>query len=134
MGILSLMSACATLSGGLTVTGLHLCALQASKPHARYKRYHNIRYGYYNLLVLTGGLSYYTVLGVYLLWSAFGCSPYKEAVHVAVYTVYFPMVSVVVGAMQMGMGVYGFLRAIGTCSMSTGNYKLTYMSRVRRGL
>ena len=40
----------------------------------------------------------------------------------------FPIVAVVVGAMQLGMGVYGFLRAIGICSMSTGNYKFTYVT------
>jgi hypothetical protein len=117
MGILSLISVCATLIGGLTVSGLHICALQALQPHARTRAYHILRYGYYNILVMVGGMSY-LVLGAYL-WSRFGVGPYYEAVHVAVYTVHFPLVAVLVGSMQTGMGVYGFLRAIGTCSMGT---------------
>ena len=78
---------------------------------------------------MIGGLSYeYTVLGVYL-WSRFGCGPYKEAVHVAVYMVHFPIVAVLVGLMQMGMGVYGFLRAIHVCSMNNkDDYKLFHVT------
>jgi hypothetical protein len=130
MGILSLISVCATLIGGLTVTGLHLCALQAKQPHARSKRYHSLRYGYYNIQVVVGGMSY-LVLGVYL-WSRFGLGPYYEAVHVAVYTIHFPLVAVLVGSMQTGMGVYGFLRAIGKCRMGTidksDDYSFLYLT------
>jgi hypothetical protein len=107
MGVLVLVSVCASLIGGLTVLGLHMCAIMADQPHSRHRAYHQIRLTYYNLLVLIGGLSQW-MLGIYL-WARFGHGPYEEPVHVAAYTVHFPIVSVIVGTFQTFMGLYGIL-------------------------
>jgi len=111
MGVLALISVCATLIGGLTVLGLHVCAILAYQPHGRHKAYHVTRLAYYSLLVLLGGISQ-TLLGMHL-WQRFGFGPYEEPVHVAVYTIHFPCVSVVVGITQMFFGASGFFRATG---------------------
>jgi hypothetical protein len=84
------------------------------QPHSRHKAYHTIRYGYYNALGMLGGLSQLLLLllGVYL-WCRFGFGPYEDPVHVATYTIHFPIIAVLVGTCQTGMGIYGLGRATG---------------------
>ena len=105
MGALVLISVCCSLIGGLTVLGLHMCAIMGGQPHSRHKAYHRIRLVYYCLLVLVGGFSQ-TLLGIYL-WIQFGFGPYPDPVHVPTYTVHFPLVSILVGVVQLAMGFFG---------------------------
>lgn len=119
MGILSLISVCGTLIGGLTVVGLNLCAYLGGQPVDKHRGYYLIRYGYYNILTFLGGISQ-SVLGIYL-GNRFGWGPYRNAVHVAVYTVFFPGIATVVGAVQTLYALYGFLRAMGWVDMSRKN-------------
>jgi Ca2+/Na+ antiporter len=111
MGVLVLISVCASLIGGLTVLGLHLCACLGRQPHSRHRAYHVIRLGYYSLLAALGGLSQ-LILGAYL-WNRFGFGPYEDAVHVAAFTIHFPLIAVLVGSLQTIYGVYGLGRATG---------------------
>jgi hypothetical protein len=111
MGVLVLISVCGAIIGGLTVLGLHLCADLGGQPHSRHRAYHIIRAAYYNILVILGALAQ-LVLGGYL-WGRFGFGPYDEPVHVATFTIHFPVVAVVVGTLQLMMGVLGFCRSVG---------------------
>ena len=112
MGILNLVSVCATLIGGLTVCGLQLCAYQAYQPHSRTKHYHVIRLGYYCILVLIGALSQ-IVLGIYC-WIQYGFGPYYDdngnlaAIHIATYITQLPLIPILVGICQFYFGLYGF--------------------------
>lgn len=110
MGMLALISVCATLIGGLTVVGLHVAAHLGGQPHSRHCMYHVLRLHYYSVVVVLGGFSQ-LLFGLYL-WGRFGPGPYKpEPVHVAVYTISFAPVAAIVGALQVWMGVYGWRRA-----------------------
>lgn len=111
MGIMALVSVCGTLIGGLTVVGLNLCAYLGKQPVDKHRGYYILRYAYYCILVVLGGISQ-LLLGIYL-GMRFGWGPYDNAVHVAVYTVFFPCVTVVVGVVQTLYGIYGWCRALG---------------------
>jgi hypothetical protein len=110
MGILALVSVCATLIGGLTVVGLSLCAYLGGQQVDKHQGYYIVRFAYYNLLVFIGGISQ-LMLGMYL-WVRFGCGPYEEPVHVTTYTIFFPWMTCFVGAAQTSMGIYGWSRAL----------------------
>jgi len=110
MGVLSLVSVCGTLIGGLTVVALNLCAFLGEKPLDKHRGYYVVRFAYYSLLVFIGGISQ-LVLGLYL-GSHFGWGPYNDAVHVAVYTVFFPSLTALVGAVQTLYAIFGWCRAL----------------------
>ena len=109
-GILSLLSVCGTLIGGLTVVSLSLCAFLGGQPMEKHRSYWQLRLAYYSLLVAIGGLAQ-LLLGVYL-GLRFGWGPYEEAVHVAVFTVFFPCLSIMVGLVQTLFGFYGWFVAL----------------------
>ena len=113
MGILNLVSVCATLIGGLTVCSLQLCAYQAYQPHSRTKHYHLIRLGYYCILVIIGAVAQ-IALGMYC-WCHYGFGPYIDvydgssiAVHIATHIIQVPLLPIMVGTFQLGFGYYGF--------------------------
>lgn len=126
MGVFSLISVCSTLIGGLTVAALGLCAFVGRQPHGKDRRYYRVRYGYYNLLVIMGGGSQ-LALGIFL-WIKFGSGPFDEAVHIAVYTVYFPVLTTFVGLIQTTVGLYGWLRAVAWLPMSGSCYLYATLS------
>lgn len=115
MGVLVLISVCCAIIGGLTLLALNLCADLAGQPHSRHRAYQVIRAAFYNVLVVLGALAQ-LLLGAYL-WSRFGFGPYEEPVHVATFTIFFPIVSVVVGTLQLWMGCFGFCRSVGWCKV-----------------
>jgi len=109
MGILVLIAVCATLIGGLTVLGLHLCAHYGRVPHSRHRAYYVLRLHYYSIHVWLGGLAQ-CLLGIYL-WTRFGFGPFETPVHVAAFTIHFPAIAAGVGGLHMALGVYGWGRA-----------------------
>jgi hypothetical protein len=107
---------------------LGLCAYVGQQPHGKDRRYYRVRYGYYNLLVIIGGGSQ-LALGIFL-WIKYGCGPYADAVHIAVYTVFFPELTTLVGLIQTAVGVYGWSRAVGWlpfCTTTSLQHDASYL-------
>lgn len=117
MGILGLVSVCASLIGGLTVVGLNLNSFLGGHIVDKHRGYYVVRFGYYSILGFIGGFSQ-LALGTFL-GAKYGWGPYDEPVHVAVYTVFFPSMTIVVGAAQTMYGIYGWCRAAGWLKMGS---------------
>ena len=111
MGLLGLVSVCASLIGGLTVVGLNLSAYLGGQAVDKHQGYYVLRFAYYSILQFIGGFSQ-LALGVFLA-AKYGWGPYDYPVHVTVYTVFFPFLTIIVGAVQVLWGIYGWCRAVG---------------------
>jgi hypothetical protein len=111
MGIVGMVSVRLSLTGGLTCLALGLNAHLGGQGVDMYRRRFVIRLAYFSLLQVIGGFSQFA-LGVFLA-ASYGWGPYSQAVHVLIYTVFFPSLAIFVGASQILWGMYGFARAVG---------------------
>ena len=119
-GICALFSVCATLLGGLNLLTCNLCAfLQGPNCLSRNRKFYKIRFVYYCILVIIGGVSQFG-LGIYTA-TQFGHGPFEDAIHVSVFTIYFPSLAIVVGGVQLVVGVFGFGLSIGWFKMDDAN-------------
>ena len=114
-GILALIAVCVTLLGGLTLLSSNLCAFIGDQSMTRNRLSYQIRYAYFCILVTLGGWSQ-LLLG-WFVWTRFGSGPYEDAIHVTVYTIFLPQPTCVVGFVQVAVGFFGLMRAIGWSSV-----------------
>lgn len=112
-GIVGLIAVCVTLLGGINLLSSNLCAFIGDQGTSRNRLFYKIRYGYHSILVTLGGWSQ-LVLGLFC-WARYGGGPYSDAVHVTVYTIFYPQLSCVVGIVQTFVGLFGLLRVVGLC-------------------
>lgn len=111
MGIVGMVSVRLSLTGGLTCLALSLNAHLGGQAVDMYRGRFVTRLAYFSLLQVIGGFSQFA-LGIFLA-ASYGWGPYNQAVHVLIYTVFFPSLAIIVGAFQILWGFYGFARAVG---------------------
>lgn len=111
MGILAVLAYATGFLGSVSLMEFSLFAYQSGKASERPAAYYRSRMSLYMFLLALAGVTQ-LLLGVYIL-SAFGNGPLEPPIAVAVYIVHFPELSVLVGLIQLVMGVWGMARRFG---------------------
>jgi hypothetical protein len=112
MGMLGILAHGAAYIGSLAFMEFALYAYQSGKTNDRNSSYYLGRSGFYNFLVVIAGFSQ-LALGSFVL-DSIGSGPLEEGpVTVAMYTIYFPEISVFVGLVQILVGFFGLARRMG---------------------
>lgn len=100
----------AAVNGALTFFALKTRAFQRSGACRYNGPYFRWRLGYYSGLVCLAAATQLT-LGIYLL-ASFGTGPFTHPATVGLYVVFVPEVAIVVGGLQLALGVYGMARSL----------------------
>ena len=119
MGIVGMVTVRLSLTGGLTCLALSLNAHLGGQAVDMYRGRYVAWLAYFSLLQVVGGFSQFA-LGVFLA-ASYGWGPYSQAVHVLIYTVFFPSLAIIVGALQTLWGIYGFALAVGWVKIRSRN-------------
>uniref|UniRef100_A0A7S1GQX7 Uncharacterized protein n=1 Tax=Cyclophora tenuis TaxID=216820 RepID=A0A7S1GQX7_CYCTE len=120
MGILGIFCYGACFLGSLAFMTFALYAYQVGKPGDRASGYYRGRLGFYCILVTLAGLAQ-LMLGAFCI-SNFGNGPLEPFIGVAMFTVSFPEISVVVGLVYILNGLYGLLRSVGVIKASENDH------------
>mmetsp|Transcript_29463 Transcript_29463/g.45160 ORF Transcript_29463/g.45160 Transcript_29463/m.45160 type:complete len:349 (-) Transcript_29463:101-1147(-) len=112
MGIMAIISHGFAYIGTLSFMAFALYAYQSGKVQDRSAGYYRSRLTVYSMMQVLAGLTQFG-LGVFVL-TKFGNGPLEYgSVGVALYTIYFPEISVFVGLVHILVGTYGVLRSFG---------------------
>ena len=111
MGILGIFCYGACFLGSLAFMVFAIYTYQVGRPGARSSGYYRSRLRTYSGLVMLAGLTQ-LVLGSFVLHK-FGSGPLNPPVGVAMFTVTFPEISILVGIVYVLNGLYGLARAFG---------------------
>ena len=117
MGMLGVFGYGIGFLGSLGFIQFSLFAYQSAKPGDRSSCYFQSRLRFYSFALFLVGISQ-LLLGIMLLDNADG-GALAAPVSVAMYFIYFPQISVAVGALQLLNSVYGMARSFGI--MASGN-------------
>ena len=119
-GILGIFCYGAAFLGSLAFMAFAHYAFQVGKPGDRSSNYYRSRLGTYSgLMTLVGTVQ--LALGAFTL-SEIGSGPLSPPVGVAMFTVTFPEISVVVGVVYLLNGLHGLLRAFGIIQASEADH------------
>jgi hypothetical protein len=110
MGILSILSYAFTTVGSVAFFLFSLYAYQTGKPEQRPAGYYRKRMFVYCGMLAVAGLSQ-LLLGIYIVNMVGGGKLEKGPIGVAVYVVYFPAITVLLGAFQVYNAIWGIARA-----------------------
>jgi hypothetical protein len=111
MGILAVLAYGPGFLGSLSFMEFSLFAYQSGKASDRPAAYYRARMNLYMFLLTMAGLSQF-LLGIYTA-SVFGSGPLEPPIGVAVYVVHFPALCIIVGLVQLIMGIWGMARRFG---------------------
>lgn len=112
MIILGIISYGFTFVGSISFMQFSLYAYQAGKPEDRPASYYKGRMGFYCGMLVIAGASQFA-LGAYLTMQYDGGALTNGPIGGAMYLVNFPIISIVVGFVQIMNGLWGLARSVG---------------------
>jgi hypothetical protein len=117
MGMLGILGYGAGFLGSLAFIQFALYQYQSGNAQSRPGSYYRGRLSFYCFELFLVGLSQF-LLGIYTI-SSFGKDPLDFPVGVAMYTVYFPEISIFCGLLQILVSIFGFCRSLGVANGPT---------------
>ncbi|KAL3936512.1 MAG: hypothetical protein SGBAC_008182 [Bacillariaceae sp.] len=120
-GIVGELSYLFAFYGALAFCAFAIDAFDRSKPTARDGKFYRGRHLLYSFVLALAGLSQ-LLLGAYILFG-FGSGPLQHAITVAMYTVYYPEMTIAMGTLQMVIGYFGIARHLDIVPAGADNHQ-----------